>query len=41
MKANIWKEIISLDLMYNKEYNLLHFSDSPYTKGMPKESWGG
>lgn len=41
-EANIWKEIISLDLMYNKEYNsyATFFSDSPYTKGMPKESPG-
>ena len=41
-ESNIWNEIISLDLMYNKEYNsyATFFSDSPFTKGMPKESPG-
>tara|TARA_B100001142_G_scaffold325304_1_gene378640 strand:- start:298 stop:1266 length:969 start_codon:yes stop_codon:yes gene_type:complete len=41
-ESNIWNEIISLDIMYNKDYNAYStfFSDSPFTKGMPKESPG-
>ena len=41
-ESNIWNEIISLDIMYNKDYNSYStfFSDSPFTKGMPKESPG-
>ena len=39
-ESNIWNEIISLDLMYSKDYNsyATFFSDAPFTKGMPKES---
>lgn len=41
-ESNIWNEIISLNIMYNKDYNSYStfFSDSPFTKGMPKESPG-
>ena len=41
-ESNIWNEIISLDIMYNKDYKSYStfFSDSPFTKGMPKESPG-
>ena len=41
-EQNIWNEILKMDVMYKSDESnyMSFFHDSPFTKGMPKESPG-